>query len=70
MPGRTNYYNRVRVLCDRYQELTGTDPLEYVSRPGGGEPPHYVFHDGHVALGGREAWLYAEGLVAKVEANV
>lgn len=61
MPGRKNYENAVRALCAEVEAATGQSPLEYISRPGGGEPPRYVFLM-RTCLGGREALEYAQGL--------
>lgn len=66
MPGRTNYTKRIDRLRAEFKQARGYDPLEYVSRPGNGDPPRYVFSDGEVKLGGPEAWAYLEGLMAEV----
>lgn len=62
MPGRRNYEKAVRRACAEIKQLTGDSPLEYISRPGGGEPPRYVFLT-KTCLGGPEALHYVEGLV-------
>lgn len=69
MPGRKDYHQRVQDLRGRYKTATGVDPLEYVSRPGAGEAPRYVFMDGTVKLGGPDAWAYMEGLMSGVRTD-
>lgn len=63
MPGRRNYEKAVRELDAELTEATGAGALLYIERPGGGEPPRYVF-ESKTCLGGPEALAYMEGLVA------
>lgn len=66
MPGRRNYEAAVRQAVKLYEEKTGTDLLQYISRPGGGEPPRYEFL-WKTCLGGREALNYVQTLLVALE---
>lgn len=69
MPGRRNYEAAVRRAVELYEEKTGTGLLQYISRPGGGEPPKYVFL-WKTCLGGREALDYVQTLLTGLEEGV
>lgn len=66
MPGRRNYETAVRRALDEYRERTGQVILEYISRPGAGEAPRYVFQ-ARTCLGGPEALSYVEGLLEALD---
>lgn len=56
---RTNYEKQVRQVCDELEQITGTNPLQYIERPG--DVPRYVFVN-RTCLGGPEALAYVEAL--------
>jgi hypothetical protein len=66
MPGRRNYEAAVRRAVDEIETLTGNCVLMYITRPGDGEAPRYVFVD-RTCFGGREALDYAQGLLEDVK---
>lgn len=59
---RVDYVAATVRLRDRIKEATGTDPVDYISRPGGGDPPRWHFVDGFMARGGHAAESYLRGL--------
>ena len=69
MPGRRNYEAAVRAAVKLYEERTGTDLLQYISRPGGGDAPQYVFL-WKTCLGGREALDYVQTLLSALGEEV
>ena len=55
----------VREAVQAYVQLTGEEsPLEYITRPGGGEAARYVFQE-KTCLGAAEALAYVNSLMAK-----
>lgn len=59
---RVDYVAMTVRLRDRIKASTGEDPVEYISRPGGGDPPRWHFTDGCIARGGHAAEMYLRGL--------
>ena len=58
---RVDYVAATMRLRDQIKVVTGEDPVEYVSRPGGGDPPVWHFADGYAARGGHAAESYLRG---------
>ena len=55
----------VREAVGDYTTLTGREsPLQYISRPGGGEAARYVFQE-KTCLGAAEALAYVNSLIVK-----
>lgn len=64
----TNY---VKVTVDLRNDITAMgieDPVQLISRPGGGDPPRWHFTDGSVARGGAEAAAYLRGMLRGIQA--
>ena len=68
MAGMSNYVAQTMALRDQIQMMGVRDPVAHIERPGGGDPPRWVFVDGHVARGGAEATAYLRGMVAGLQA--
>lgn len=63
----TNYVTVTVALREQIRELGVADPVTYVSRPGGGDPPRWNFEGGYVARGGHAAEAYLRGLLVGLE---
>lgn len=58
---RVDYVAATVRMRDKIKDATGIDPVQYISRPGGGEPPRWHFVDGYMARGGHAAEAYLRG---------
>ena len=67
MPG-VNYTTTTMGLRAQVRDLTGGDPVDYIARPGGGDPPKWHFVGGYVARGGHAAEAYLRGVLAGIAA--
>lgn len=64
----SNYVAQTMELRDQIQMLGIADPVRGIERPGGGDPPRWMFTDGHIARGGAEATAYLKGMLTGIKA--
>lgn len=66
---RTDYVAATVRLRAEVKELAGVDLVDFISRPGGGDPPRWHFVGGYIARGGHAAEAYLQGVLATLKSR-